>query len=51
MAIDIRGPAPLLQVFDMPAAIRFYRDKIGFVIAGQSQPEQGDDCDWALLIS
>jgi glyoxylase I family protein len=49
MAIDIRGAAPLLQVFDMPAAIRFYRDKIGFVITGQSQPEQGDDCDWVLL--
>ena len=33
----------------MPASISFYRDKIGFEIAMQSQPEQGDDCDWVLL--
>lgn len=24
--MDIHGIAPLLQVFDMPTAIRFYRD-------------------------
>lgn len=49
MAINISGLAPLLQIFDMPTAIRFYRDKLGFEVAEQSQTESGDDCDWALL--
>lgn len=47
MSIEIRGLAPLLQVFDMPASIRFYRDVLGFGLAGTSAP--GDDFDWALL--
>jgi glyoxylase I family protein len=47
MPMDIRGIAPLLQVFDMPAAIRFYRDVLGFEVSGTSQP--GDDCNWAGL--
>jgi len=29
MAIEIRGMAPLLQVFDMPTSIGFYRDMLG----------------------
>ena len=29
MALDIHGIAPLLQVFDMPIAVRFYRDVLG----------------------
>jgi len=47
MAINVRGVAPLLQVFDMPTAIRFYRDKLGFEVVNTSRP--GDDCDWAML--
>ena len=47
MAIDIRGMAPLLQVFDMPASIAFYRDVLGFEIVSTSAP--GDAFDWALL--
>jgi glyoxylase I family protein len=47
MPIDVRGLAPLLQVFDMPTAIHFYRDVLGFKVAGSSEP--GDDCNWALL--
>ena len=47
MPIVIRGLAPLLQVFDMPTAIHFYRDVLGFKVSGTSQP--GDDCSWALL--
>jgi glyoxylase I family protein len=47
MPLDIRGMAPLLQVFDMPAAIRFYRDVLGFELINQSSP--GDHFDWALL--
>lgn len=47
--IDIRGMAPYLQVYDMPTSISFYRDKLGFEIVSQSQPELGDDCGWVLL--
>lgn len=45
--MDIHGIAPLLQVFDMPTAIHFYRDVLGFKVANSSQP--GDDCNWVLL--
>lgn len=45
--MDIHGVAPLLQVFDMPRAIRFYRDVLGFEVWGTSRP--GDYCDWAGL--
>jgi glyoxylase I family protein len=47
MAVDIRGLAPLLQVFDMPTSVRFYRDQLGFELVNTSQP--GDHFDWALL--
>jgi glyoxylase I family protein len=47
-ALTIYGTAPLLQVFDMPTSLAFYR-KLGFVVASQSEPESGDDCNWALL--
>jgi catechol 2,3-dioxygenase-like lactoylglutathione lyase family enzyme len=39
--------APLIQVFDMPASLRFYRDVIGFEINMSSG--EGDDVDWVLL--
>ena len=45
--MDIQGVAPLLQVFDMPTAIRFYRDVLGFTVWASSQP--GDDCNWCGL--
>jgi len=45
--MDIHGVAPLLQVFDMPTSIRFYRDVLGFTVWATSTP--GDDCDWAGL--
>jgi glyoxylase I family protein len=47
MAIDIRGSAPLLQVFDMPTSIAFYCDVLGFEIVSTSEP--GPRFDWALL--
>ena len=34
MAIEVRGLAPLLQVFDMPTSITFYCDALGFRIVG-----------------
>lgn len=49
MPVDIRGMAPLLQVFDMPTSIHFYRDILGFEVASTSQPERGDDVGFALL--
>jgi catechol 2,3-dioxygenase-like lactoylglutathione lyase family enzyme len=36
MTPDIRGVAPLLQVFDMPTSVRFYRDKLGFEVVSTS---------------
>jgi len=45
--MDIHGVAPLLEVFDMPTAIRFYRDVLGFTVWATSRP--GDDCGWAGL--
>lgn len=48
MAIDIRGMAPLLAVFDMGASIRFYRDVLGFDVVSTSAPGD-DDFGWALL--
>src|SRR5437764_369090 len=47
MAIDILGMAPLLQVFDMPTSIAFYRDVLGFEVISTSEP--GPRFDWALL--
>lgn len=47
MALDIRGMAPMLEVFDMPTSVRFYRDLLGFELVSTSQP--GDRFDWALL--
>jgi catechol 2,3-dioxygenase-like lactoylglutathione lyase family enzyme len=37
----------LLQVFDMPRSIRFYRDLLGFEVVETSDP--GYRFDWALL--
>ena len=48
MAIEIRGMAPLLQVFDMPTSIAFYRDVPGFEVESTSKPG-GEYFDWALL--
>jgi glyoxylase I family protein len=45
--MEIHGVAPLLQVFDMPTAIRFYRDVLGFQVWGSSEP--GDNCNWCGL--
>jgi glyoxylase I family protein len=44
---EIDGIAPLLQLFDMPASLQFYRDLLGFTVDGSSG--QGEDVDWVLL--
>lgn len=48
MAIDIRGLAPLLQVFDMPASLQFYCDVLGFEVA-LTDGKPGPHYDWVLL--
>ena len=48
MTIDVRGVCALLQVFDMPASVRFYRDVLGFEIV-ETSPRDGDQFDWGLL--
>ena len=51
MVIEIRGMAPLLQVFDMPTSIAFYRDVLGFEVAATSAGPKppSDQFGWALL--
>jgi glyoxylase I family protein len=51
--LDIRGLCPLLQVFDMPRAVRFYCEVLGFEISSRSQTyavENGVELfHWVLL--
>jgi catechol 2,3-dioxygenase-like lactoylglutathione lyase family enzyme len=48
MSIEIRGLAPLLQVFDMPTSITFYHDVLGFEIVGTDRKPVPHN-DWVLL--
>ncbi len=47
MAIVIKSLCPLIQVYDMPTSLRFYRDTLGFAEVQKSG--QGDDVGWAWL--
>jgi catechol 2,3-dioxygenase-like lactoylglutathione lyase family enzyme len=49
MAFQLEGTTTLLQVFDMPMSIAFYRDVLGFEIVTTSPPRGRDDFDWGLL--
>jgi catechol 2,3-dioxygenase-like lactoylglutathione lyase family enzyme len=51
MALEYRGLCPLLQVFDMPASLAFYRDVLGFEIVDAAPPQgsAGDRFDWVWL--
>jgi catechol 2,3-dioxygenase-like lactoylglutathione lyase family enzyme len=49
MAIDVRGVCPLLQVYDMPASVKFYRDMLGFEVVTTSPVLGPDRFHWALL--
>lgn len=48
MPIDIQHLSPLLQVFDMPASIDFYCNKMGFEIV-MSDGKPLPNHDWVLL--
>jgi catechol 2,3-dioxygenase-like lactoylglutathione lyase family enzyme len=50
MAIKVQGLAPLIQVFDMPRSIAFYRDVLGFEVVDTSPGRGADDFDWAMLV-
>ena len=54
MGIELESQCPLLQVFDMPTSLAFYRDRLGFEIM-QSAPSghdsQPDHFDWVWLRS
>lgn len=47
MPLELRGVTPLLQVFDMPRSLAFYRDTLGFAIVSEVPPD--DRADWAWL--
>lgn len=47
MSLRIGGFATLLQVFDMPTSLAFYRDVLGFQVA--SEVPEDDRCDWVML--
>jgi glyoxylase I family protein len=49
MTLDVRGLTPLLQVYDMPASIHFYRDLLGFEVVTTSPVLGEDRFHWALL--
>lgn len=42
-----RSLVPLLQIFDMPASISFYRDVLGFEVVASDGPLE--DAGWVLL--
>jgi glyoxylase I family protein len=47
MALRIGSFATLLQVFDMPTSLAFYRDVLGFEVVSDV-PDDGR-CDWVML--
>ena len=47
MAIEMKGLCPLIQVFDMPTSLKFYRDTLGFEVVQRSQ--ESDECSWCWL--
>jgi glyoxylase I family protein len=47
MSIEVRGMSPLIEVFDMPTSLAFYRDKLGFRVTADSG--QGDNSGWMML--
>ena len=43
MAISVGGLTPLLEVFDLPTSVAFYRDVLGFELGS------GDEWCWCTL--
>jgi len=51
MAIECEGISPLLQVYDMPTSVRFYRDILGFDLVSNAAVRAEDEFGWCLLRS
>jgi glyoxylase I family protein len=49
MPIDMRGVCTLIQVFDMPTSVRFYRDVLGFEVVSTAPPRGTDEFGWCWL--
>jgi catechol 2,3-dioxygenase-like lactoylglutathione lyase family enzyme len=49
MSIEITGICPLLQVYDMPTSVRFYRDVLGFALVSNAELRAPDEFGWCLL--
>ena len=49
MAIDTRGIAPLLQVFDMATSLRFYCEVLGFEIVATDRKTVAPNHNWVWL--
>jgi glyoxylase I family protein len=49
VAIEVRSVCTLILVFDMPTALRFYRDVLGFEVKATSDSAAGDSADWCYL--
>lgn len=50
--LDFDGLCPLLQVFDMPTSVKFYREVLGFELVGNApivHSPQGDYFHWCML--
>ena len=47
MAVEIKGMTPLLSVFNMPRALGFYRDILGFEVISDSG--NGDESSWVWI--
>jgi glyoxylase I family protein len=52
MRIEYKGLSPLLQVFDMPTSLAFYRDILGFELVYWAPDERENDLyEWVMLRS
>ena len=47
MSFTITGMTPLIQVFNMPRSLKFYRDILGFELVSDSG--NGDESSWVWL--
>ena len=47
--MDVRGVTTLLQVYDMPTSVRFYRDVLGFEMVSHSPVLGEDRFHWCWL--
>ncbi len=47
MSIEVHGLTPLIQVFNMPRSLAFYRDTLGFEVVTDSG--NGDSSSWVWL--